>query len=139
MTEKMRSQVQVAKMSSLHRVAGFWIRSSDIHKRLKVKLLLLHIEQNQLSGFGQLVRMPPGHIPREVFQTCPSARIPRGRPRTGKTKITNKTCTAAYRVYVVAFIEVESPLHTDALTAPQLPEHQLPSMAWHCSDHRERE
>ncbi|KAI3360385.1 hypothetical protein L3Q82_002297 [Scortum barcoo] len=26
--------------------------------------------------------MPPGRLPREVFQACPTGRRPRGRPRT---------------------------------------------------------
>lgn len=41
----------------------------------------------------------------------------------------------AYRVYVVALVEMESPLHADTLTAQQLPKHQLTSMAWHCKQH----
>lgn len=43
--------------------------------------------------------------------------------------------TVAYRVYVVALVEVESPLHADTLTALQLPEHQLTGMALHCTAH----
>lgn len=41
----------------------------------------------------------------------------------------------AYRVYVVTLVEVESPLHADAVTALQAPEHQLPGMARHCTAH----
>ena len=32
--------------------------------------------------FGHLVRMPPGRLPREVFQARPAGKRPRGRPRT---------------------------------------------------------
>ncbi|KAI3374835.1 hypothetical protein L3Q82_021373 [Scortum barcoo] len=45
-------------------------------------LLLLRIERSQLRWLGHLFRMPPGRLPREVFQACPTGRRPRGRPRT---------------------------------------------------------
>lgn len=38
-------------------------------------------------------------------------------------------------MYVVALVEVKSPLHTDALSATQLPKHQLTSMTWHWTVH----
>ncbi|KAI3364012.1 hypothetical protein L3Q82_001226 [Scortum barcoo] len=44
--------------------------------------LLLRIERSQLRWLGHLFRMPPGRLPREVFQACPTGRRPRGRPRT---------------------------------------------------------
>ncbi|KAI3366822.1 hypothetical protein L3Q82_009238, partial [Scortum barcoo] len=40
------------------------------------------IERSQLRWLGHLFRMPPGRLPREVFQACPTGRRPRGRPRT---------------------------------------------------------
>ncbi|KAI3351691.1 hypothetical protein L3Q82_020526, partial [Scortum barcoo] len=40
-------------------------------------LLLLHIERSQLRWLGHLFRMPPGRLPREVFQACPTGRRPR--------------------------------------------------------------
>ncbi|KAL3049346.1 hypothetical protein OYC64_008749 [Pagothenia borchgrevinki] len=38
--------------------------------------------RSQLRWFGHLVRMPPGPLPREVFQARPAGKRPRGRPRT---------------------------------------------------------
>lgn len=62
-TERTRSQIQAVWMSSLFRGARLSlrnrVRSSDIWESLKVELLLLCIERNQLRCFGHLVRMPP--------------------------------------------------------------------------------
>ncbi|TWW74373.1 hypothetical protein D4764_14G0003740 [Takifugu flavidus] len=73
-------------MSFLRRVAGLSlrdrVRSSDIREGLGVEPLLLHIERSQLGWLGHLARMPSGRLPLEVFQTCPTGRRPRGRPRT---------------------------------------------------------
>ncbi|TWW71221.1 hypothetical protein D4764_17G0007040 [Takifugu flavidus] len=73
-------------MSFLRRVAGLSLRdrerSSDIREGLGVELLLLHIERSQLGWLRHLARMPSGHLPLEVFRTCPTGRRPRGRPRT---------------------------------------------------------
>ena len=44
------------------------VRSSDIWEELKVEQLLLHVERSQLRWFGDLVRMPPGHLPGEFFR-----------------------------------------------------------------------
>ncbi|TWW73181.1 hypothetical protein D4764_15G0005750 [Takifugu flavidus] len=67
MTERTRSRIQAAEMSFLPREARLSVRdrvrSSDIREGLGVEPLLLHIE-------------------RKVFQTCPTGRRPRGRPRT---------------------------------------------------------
>ena len=86
MTERTRSRIQAAEMSFLRRVAGVSlrdrVRSSVIRERLGVEPLLLCVERSQLRWFGHLVRMPPGRLPREVFQACPAGRRPRGRPRT---------------------------------------------------------
>ena len=85
MTERMRPRVQAAKMGFLHRVAGVSLRdrvkSSAIREGLGVEPLLLCMERNQLRWFGHLMRMPPGHLPREVFLAHPTGRKPRGRPR----------------------------------------------------------
>ena len=66
-TERMRSRIQVAKMSFLCRVAGLSlrdrVRSSDIWERLRVELLLLHIERSQLRWVRHVVKMPPGSMP----------------------------------------------------------------------------
>ena len=55
------------------------VRSSVIWEGLGVESLLLQIESSQLGWFGQLVRMPPGHLPRQVFRHIQSggSRIPR--------------------------------------------------------------
>ena len=86
MTERTRSRVQAAEMGFLRRVAGVSlrdrVRSSVIREELGVEPLLLRVERSQLRWFGHLVRMPPGRLPREVFQARPAGRRPRGRPRT---------------------------------------------------------
>ncbi|KAK3524537.1 hypothetical protein QTP70_029847, partial [Hemibagrus guttatus] len=86
MTERVRSRIQVAEMSFLHRVAGRSlrdrVRSSVTREELGVEPLLLHIERGQLRWLGHLFRMPPGHLPGEVFRACPTGKRPRGRPRT---------------------------------------------------------
>ncbi|KAK3565584.1 hypothetical protein QTP86_012898 [Hemibagrus guttatus] len=86
MTERVRSRIQAAEMSFLRRVAGHSlrdrVRSSVTREELGVEPLLLHIERGQLRWLGHLFRMPPGHLPGEVFWACPTGKRPRGRPRT---------------------------------------------------------
>ncbi|KAK3562555.1 hypothetical protein QTP86_002034 [Hemibagrus guttatus] len=86
MTERVRSWIQAAEMSFLHRVAGRSlrdrVRSSVTREKLGVELLLLHIERGQLRWLGHLFWMPPGCLPGEVFRACPTGKRPRGRPRT---------------------------------------------------------
>ncbi|KAK3559562.1 hypothetical protein QTP86_013728, partial [Hemibagrus guttatus] len=86
MTERVRSRIQAAKMSFLHRVAGRSlrdrVRSSVTREELGVELLLLHIERGQLRWLRHLFRMPPGRLSGEVFRACPTRKRPRGRPRT---------------------------------------------------------
>ncbi|KAI3363825.1 hypothetical protein L3Q82_001427 [Scortum barcoo] len=48
-------------------------------EELGVEPLLLRIERSQLRWLGHLFRMPPGRLPREVFQACPTGRRPRGK------------------------------------------------------------
>ncbi|KAI3377115.1 hypothetical protein L3Q82_000066 [Scortum barcoo] len=86
MTERTRScGYKRPKMSFLRRVAGRSlrdrVRSSVTREELGVEPLLLHIERSQLRWLGHLFRMPPGRLPREVFQACPTGRRPRGRPK----------------------------------------------------------
>ncbi|KAF7642406.1 hypothetical protein LDENG_00258420 [Lucifuga dentata] len=85
-TKRTRSRIQAAEMRFLCRVSGLTlrdrVRSSDIQEGLRVELLLLHIERSQLRWFGHLIRIPPGRLPREVFQACPTGKRPQGRPRT---------------------------------------------------------
>ena len=87
MTKRIRSQKQAAEMSFLRRVAGCSLRdrvlSSVTREELGVEPLLLHIERHQLRWLGHLCRMPPGHLPWEVFLACPTGRRPQGKPRTG--------------------------------------------------------
>ncbi|KAI3360478.1 hypothetical protein L3Q82_002265 [Scortum barcoo] len=70
-------------MSFLRRVAGRSlrdrVRSSVTREELGVEPLLLRIERSQLRWLGHLFRMPPGRLPREVFQACPTGRRPRGK------------------------------------------------------------
>ena len=72
-------------MSFLRRVAGLSLRdrvkSSVIRRELGVDPLLLHVERSQLRWFGQLIRMPPGRLPGEVFRARPTGRRPRTRCR----------------------------------------------------------
>ncbi|KAK3551482.1 hypothetical protein QTP70_017389, partial [Hemibagrus guttatus] len=86
MTERVRSRIQAAEMSFLHRVAGHSlrdrVRSSVTREELGAEPLLLHIERGQLRWLGHLFRMPPGRLPGEVFRACPTRKRPRGRPRT---------------------------------------------------------
>ncbi|KAK3549306.1 hypothetical protein QTP70_034533, partial [Hemibagrus guttatus] len=86
MTERVRSRIQVAEMSFLRRVVGCSlrdrVRSSATREELGVEPLLLHIERGQLRWLRHLFRMPPGHLPGEVFRACPTGKRPRGRPRT---------------------------------------------------------
>ena len=54
-------------MSFLRRVAGISlrdrVRSSDIQERLRVELLLLHIERSKMRWFGYLIMMLLKHLP----------------------------------------------------------------------------
>ncbi|KAI3356573.1 hypothetical protein L3Q82_017772 [Scortum barcoo] len=76
-------RIQAAEMSFLRRVAGRSlrdrVRSSVTREELGVEPLLLHIERSQLRWLGHLFRMPPGRLPREVFQACPTGRRPSGK------------------------------------------------------------
>ncbi|KAK3535383.1 hypothetical protein QTP70_011279 [Hemibagrus guttatus] len=67
MTERVRSRIQAAEMSFLHRVVGRSlrdrVRSSVTQEELGVEPLLLHIERGQLRWLGHLFRMPPGRLP----------------------------------------------------------------------------
>ena len=90
--KKMEYSLQVGDESCLRRrcllprVAGLslrdGVRSLAIWRELGVESFPLHIKRSQLRWFGHLGRMPPGCLPLEVFQACPTGRIPWGRPRT---------------------------------------------------------
>jgi len=58
------------------------VRSSGIRRELRVEPLLLRLQRSQLRWFRDLVRIPPGRLPLEVFRACPTKRRPQGRPRT---------------------------------------------------------
>ena len=64
MTERTSLQIQEAKMS------------------FPVELLLIRIERSHLWWFQLLIRMPPGHLPLEVFWAHAASRRPQGRSRT---------------------------------------------------------
>ncbi len=78
---------KIVGTSSWQRVAGIYhrdmVRSSVIREELGVETLLLCVERSQLRWFRHLVRMPPGHLPREMFQEHLAGKKPRGRPRSG--------------------------------------------------------
>ncbi|KAK3549572.1 hypothetical protein QTP86_004974 [Hemibagrus guttatus] len=78
MTERVRSRIQAAEMSFLRRVVGRSlrdrVRSSVTREELGVEPLLLYIERGQLRWLGHLFRMPPGHLPGEVFRACPTGK-----------------------------------------------------------------
>ncbi|KAK3575378.1 hypothetical protein QTP86_025782 [Hemibagrus guttatus] len=57
-----------------------WVMTE--REELGVEPLLLHIERVQLWWLGHLFWMPPGRLPGEVFQACPTGNRPRERPRT---------------------------------------------------------
>ena len=85
-TDRTRLQVQAAIMSFLRRVSGLSlrdsVRTSAIREELGIELLLLHTEASQMRWFGHFVKMPPEHLPGEVFRACPTGRRPPKRPRT---------------------------------------------------------
>ncbi|KAK3536646.1 hypothetical protein QTP86_015449 [Hemibagrus guttatus] len=85
-TKRVRSRIQAAEMSFLHRVAGRSlrdrVRSSATQEEIRVEPLLLHIERGQLRWLRHLFWMPPGRLPGEVFRACPTGKRPRERPRT---------------------------------------------------------
>ena len=75
----------------LHRVAGLSLRDrlhtdcdkfSHLGETMSRAAAPPHRWRSHLRWFGHLVRMPPGHLPGEVFWVCPTGRRPRGRPRT---------------------------------------------------------
>ncbi|KAK3514114.1 hypothetical protein QTP70_005118 [Hemibagrus guttatus] len=86
MHERIRSRIQAAEMSFLHRVVGHSlrdrVRSSVTREELRVESLLLHIERGQLRWLGHLFRMPLGRLPGEVFWACHREETP------GKTQDT---------------------------------------------------
>ena len=71
MAERVRSPNEAAKMGFFRKLAWLTlidiIRSSDNLKELEVESLLLRIESSQLRWFRHLIKVPPGHIPLEVF------------------------------------------------------------------------
>ena len=69
--------VDFSSQTKFHSQSGFtlWqrLRCFDIWKEFKFEV--------KLSWFTSLIRMPPGHLPVEVFWAHPTKRRPRGRPR----------------------------------------------------------
>ena len=70
-TERMRLQIKVAKLSLLCRVAGLSfrdrMRSSGIEGGLGVELLPYCIERSRLRYCSHLTRMSPGQLSFKVF------------------------------------------------------------------------
>ena len=60
MTERVRSRVQAAEMGFFRKVRGLslfdTVESTNIRQSLKIKPLLLHIEQSQLRWYGHMTR-----------------------------------------------------------------------------------
>lgn len=55
---------------------GDRVRCSVILEDFRVQLLLLCVERGQLRWLRHSIRLPPGCLPREVFQAHPSGRRP---------------------------------------------------------------
>ena len=54
---------------------------SDLSREvLGVDPLRLHMERSQLTWLGHLFRIPPGHLPLEVFLACPAMGAPEEDP-----------------------------------------------------------
>lgn len=80
MIERMRSHIQVAEISFLHRVSGL----SFIQRMRRLVIQKEHIERIQLRWLSHLVRVSPGHLPGEMFLACSNrsrCRMRRGRVR----------------------------------------------------------
>lgn len=75
-SKRMGSRLQTAKISFLRRVVrhafSYRMRSLDIREKPQ----LLHFKRSQLTWFGHLVRMLPGHLLGEVFWACTSKKRP---------------------------------------------------------------
>lgn len=75
MTRKIRLRT-VAETCFLHRVSGLTLREREnspvIHEKLGLELLPLCVEKSQ----SDLIWMPPGHLPLEVFQAQTTGQDP---------------------------------------------------------------
>lgn len=70
-------------------------------EKLGVELLLHLAERSQLRCRGHLLQMPPGRLPREVFQTCPTRRSPQGRPRKHwRDCVSQRACVWERQIWV---------------------------------------
>ncbi len=59
---------------------GIWWEVQSSVRGLGVDPLLFCIERSQLSWFRHLVRIPPGHLPRVMFQEYKAGKRPQRRP-----------------------------------------------------------
>ena len=95
MTKRVRSQVQVSKMSFFRRIKGVTlfnkVRSSEIPKSLNIEPLLLPIGRCQLRWFGHLSRMPQERHPKQALLAKANGRRSIGRSRTRYEPITLMT------------------------------------------------
>lgn len=85
-TKRTRTQIQVAEIKVTPPGGGMLpqkqVRNSVTWEDLRLELLLLHIESNQLTLLRHLYRMPPERLLLEVFSGDPPGRRPNRRPRT---------------------------------------------------------
>lgn len=63
-TKRIRLQIQGAQINFLLRVLS--------HPEKTLSRATSPSCQSQLRWFGNLIRMPPGHLPLEVFRPCPT-------------------------------------------------------------------
>lgn len=81
MTERMGLRICMVKMGFLHRLAELTlrdrVRSSNIWREFREEPLFLCVKRRQLRWFEHLIRVPPEHLPLEVFWAHPTARDPR--------------------------------------------------------------
>ena len=73
----MRFLRRVARLSLRDRV-----RSAAIWEELRIEPIFLRTERSQLRWFRNLIRMPSGRRPGEVFRARPTGRRPPERPMT---------------------------------------------------------
>ena len=85
MTEKMRSRVQAAEICFLRNVRGLSlldkVKSTDIHQYLNIKLLLLRMKRLQLPWYGHVTRMSHERTVKQLMNTLPSRKRPKGQPK----------------------------------------------------------
>ena len=86
MTERVRSQVQVAKMVFLQKVKGLSlldkVKRTDICQSLNIKPQMLGIERSQLHWYDQVTQMSHEQTAKQLMDALPSCKRLREQPRT---------------------------------------------------------